>query len=67
MMEAKRYAVRKESGSRYAFIVDTHYNDERLYRYDVLKGDGWGQAEEKCKRMNQLTERLAARQTATEE
>lgn len=63
----QRFKVKKESGSRYAYVVDTSHNDERIHRFDVLKGDGWTDATKCCERMNKQTEQLAANKKAREE
>ncbi len=50
-----RFTVKKESGSRFAWVVDT-MTGERLKRFDVLKGkdrrNGWNMAEEMAFRLN---------------
>lgn len=47
----QRYVILKASGSRYAYINDTH-EGKTVRRFDILKGDGWGDAERLARRLN---------------
>ena len=50
-----RFVVKKETGSKYAWVVDT-MTGERLKRFDVLKGkdkrNGWNMADAMAERLN---------------
>lgn len=45
------YKVYKESGSRYARVINTLTTVE-IARYDVFKKDGWNNADKHAKRLN---------------
>lgn len=51
-----RYVVLKASGSRFAYVNDTHER-RTVTRWDILKANGWGKAELQCKRLNEEHER----------
>jgi hypothetical protein len=50
-----RFSVEKEAGSRFAWVVDKTTN-ERLKRFDVLKGEGknngWNRADAMAEQLN---------------
>lgn len=49
--ETPRYKVTKEAGSRWAHVIDT-WNGFSTGRFNVLKADGWAQADRYCQRLN---------------
>lgn len=49
--EPERFVVLKASGSRYAYVNDTLLG-KTVKRYDVLRGDGWGDAKRHAERLN---------------
>ncbi|WP_414497207.1 hypothetical protein [Stenotrophomonas maltophilia] len=51
-----RYVVLKASGSRFAYVNDTHER-RTVTRWDILKSNGWDKAELQCKRLNEEHER----------
>lgn len=46
-----RYRVMKAEGSRYAHVIDTE-DGGSVARFDVLKGDGWANADRYANRLN---------------
>lgn len=46
-----RYVVLKASGSRYAYVQDTH-GPSTVKRYDIFKGDGWTKANKHAAHLN---------------
>lgn len=47
----RRYVVLKAAGSRYAYVNDAQ-EGRTMRRFDVLKGDGWGDAVRMADRLN---------------
>lgn len=48
-----RYKVRKDSGSRYAYIIDSTTGRE-VVRFGIFKGDGWQYADRYCEKLNAM-------------
>lgn len=57
----ERYVVLKASGSRYAYVNDTH-EGRTIKRFDIFKGDGWSHAKALAKRLNATTPDAGARE-----
>lgn len=53
------YVVKKDSGSRYARVVHVP-TGETVKRYDVLRGNGWADADRHCAALNKERERAVA-------
>lgn len=51
-----RYVVLKASGSRYAYVQDTHER-RTVTRWDIFRKNGWSKADLQCKRLNEEHER----------
>ncbi len=51
-----RYVVLKASGSRYAYVNDTHER-RTVTRWDIFRKNGWSKADLQCKRLNEEHER----------
>lgn len=56
--EGQRFYVAKESGSEWARVIDRS-TGRQIKRFNVLRGDGkrngWNQADELCRRLNEQT------------
>ncbi|OZI61589.1 hypothetical protein [Bordetella genomosp. 11] len=63
--EAQRFVVLKASGSRYAYVNDTLLG-KTVKRYDILRGDGWANAELHAARLNRDAAMTAAQGDAVQ-